>query len=154
MRLQLREHRKVRLRGIVHHHCSAAANSQPFAVGRQRNRQDRLIGRRQRGEFHRCGIGLILCQRLRIPNEPTLDPVAEDLDLRVRELLLRRHVRVGVSQKRPGEPAGIRLAWHDDHALVIAFKQSLARRQNQSAFFLFLVVARKTLCSQHLHRFA
>ena len=146
MPLHFSHHGEIRLRRIVQHHGAATAHGELFAVGRQRQRHDGLIGRRQRDKFHRCDCGFLIRQRCGIPDDTALDPVADGFDLRVRELLLRRHVRIGLAQQRLGHPADIGLARHDDRSVVVALEQRLPRREHQPALFLLLVVTAETLC--------
>ena len=106
----------------------------------------------ERGQGDRCNIGLVIGKGFDIPGQPALDPVANGFYLGVRQLLLRRHVGVGVAEERSGEPARIRLAGNDDGAVVIALEQRLPRSKHQAALFLLLVMAGETLGLQNLNR--
>ena len=109
------------------------AQRQQFAIGPERQRTDQRLQRdtrldirnRRRARCHDLARSRRLCA--------CIDPLADDLDLAVRQLLsAQRHGR----RHRAGDPqiqeALVALAGHDDRSAVAAFLQALESIQIES----------------------
>ena len=67
--------------------------------------------------------GLILGECRCVPPHSTLDPISHNLNLRIRELTLWRHVRIGIGEQNFGQQTGFLISGFNDGPRVAAFQQ-------------------------------
>src|SRR4051812_32785612 len=93
----------------------------------------------------------IFVESLSVPVQAGFHPITQENDLVFRKLLLGGHVWIGLAEESLQQQTGFRLSGRRDRAIIPSFQESLARSENQSALFLFRVVANHAFRFQQLH---
>ena len=68
-------------------------------------------------------------------------PLLKLVDIRLGQLLLRRHLRLVEISDRADQQALVRLAGHDSRPRVTSFKERVSRREPQAPFLFLIAMA-------------